>query len=136
MERISYKKPSRINAVSVLLTLALVGGAYSLIVFGPPYYRRWKAAGVLSESVNKIYQRRMLTGSAELEFYDGLKKETEEKLRALGIKSDFQIEFRKDQKELSGTLEYLETVQHWFVGKTSTLRFRVDESVSATSNLQ
>ncbi len=136
MERVRYEKPSRINAVSILLFLALLAGAYALILFGPPYYRRYKASGILSESVNKIYPRRMATGTQEMELFSELTKETEQKLRDLGIKSEFKIQFRKDRSEIGGTLEYIETVQHWFVGKTTTLRFTVDQSMSATSSLQ
>lgn len=136
MERVSYKKPSRFNAVSVLLVLALLAGVYSIIQFGPPYYRRWKAAGILAENVSKIYSKRRSTGEQETQFFEDLRKDTEQKLRDLGITSEFQIQFRKDSAVLSGTLEYIETVQHWFVGKTTTLRFYITETTSATSGLE
>jgi hypothetical protein len=136
MERIKYQKPSRINLVSVLLLLCLLAAGYALYQFGPPYYRRWKATTVLSETVNKIYPKRGATGQTESELYDGLRKEVEQKLRDLGIPSELKIEFRKDKVEIAGTLEYTETVNHWFVNKSTVLRFYLQHSMSATSSLQ
>ena len=48
----SYKRPSKINVVSVLVILVLLAGLYSLIQFGPPYWRKWKVKEILSSSAS------------------------------------------------------------------------------------
>jgi len=127
-----YEKPSKLNAVSFLLILLAIAGAYGAIQFGPLYYHRWKAAGVLSESVNAIYPKRNAQGEFETQLYDELRKSTEAKLREIGITVPLTITFSKNPQTITGTIEYTDVVKHWFVNKTSSVSFRITESIKAT----
>jgi hypothetical protein len=131
MERIKYEKPSKVNFVSVMLLLGALAALYAAIQYGPPYYRRWRAANVLSEITNKIYPKRFMSGPLETEVYDQLRKETVERLQQLGIANaaGSKIEFSKNQREITGSLDYSEQVKHWFVNKTSVLSFHLVETI-------
>jgi hypothetical protein len=120
-----YDKPSRLNLVSVVFFLLLAGAAYGAIQFGPPYYRRWKAAGVLSESVSKYYADRLKPGD---EGQIRVRTELLAKLKEVGIADPaVQTSFRKAQTAVSIDVTYHEVVKHWFVDKTTTLEFILSE---------
>jgi hypothetical protein len=122
---VSYKKPSKINAVSLLFLLIVAGLIYAGVQFGPPYYRNWKARGILAESVNKYYAKRLLNGATEAEFLDQLRKEVESQMRSLGIVDEkLRVFFDKNAKEVGGGAEYEVRVEHPLVKKTTVLYFR------------
>ncbi len=123
-----FDKPSRVNIVSIFFLLVLAAGAYAVIQFGPPYYRRWKAAGVLSEIANKYYANRLKGGPSSTETENQLRPELMAKLGEVGIDgTTVQATFRKSMTEVSVQITYREMVKHWFVGKTTTLDFTLME---------
>lgn len=118
------ERPSRINAVSVIFFLVLSAGLYSAVQFGPPYYRKWKSAGVLSETANKVYSRRAATGDGAEEFIEKVRAEMTAQLREIGISDPgLRLTIDRSAAHVGVTAEYVEIVKHPFVGKITTLSF-------------
>jgi hypothetical protein len=127
-----YVKPRKFNIVSFLLLLIAAAGIYSAVQFVPPYYRKWKAQGVISEAANKVYPRRMLEGGGET-FITQIRDETERQLRDIGIKDPtLRITIEKSLAQVSVSAEYIEIVKHPLVNKQTTMTFRPHAMVEAT----
>jgi hypothetical protein len=123
----SYKKPSKLNAVSLIVILGLAALAYCGFKFSPAYYRKWKARGIISETAHKIYPKRAV--AEETEFFDEVKKQAVAELRNLGIEDPaLRIDFQRSPQEVTATASYTEVVKHPF-DKSTTLDFRVEERV-------
>jgi hypothetical protein len=123
-----YDKPSRFNLVSFIFFLVVAGLVYGAIQFGPPYYRRWKAAAVISEMVNRFYADRLKGGDASTEVQNHIRTELLSKFKEVGIDDPaVQTTFRKSATAVSIDATYHEVVKHWFVNKTTTLEFTVSE---------
>ena len=119
-----YKKPRRINAVSVIIFLVLAAAAYAAVQFGPPHYRKWKASGILSEAANKVYPKRMVAPDAVADFVEKIRTETAAQLRELGIADPgLRVTINLNPKRISVGVEYVEIIKHPFVGKITTLSF-------------
>ncbi len=128
MQSQRYKKPSKVNIVSIVLILGLLAGAYYVIQWGPHYYRKWKAQGVISELTNKLYSKRFVGGDAESQLFADLKREAETRLAELGIReANLQVTMSKTQHEANVSATYMQTIKHWFVDKTTVLTFTLTE---------
>lgn len=120
-----YAKPGKLNIVSFVLLAAGISALYSAVQFGPPYYRKWQAKGVLSEAANKLYPKRRLDMNQISGFINGVRKETLEKLHALGIEdTTMTVQISKDANQVGVRAVYSERIVHPLVGKTTILRFR------------
>ncbi len=120
-----YKQPKKLNFVSLFFLLLGLVASYGVIKVSPPYYRKWKANGILSESANKVYPKRFLSGDGESEFFNELRQETEKQLRAIGIEDPrLQVSISKTSTEIEVRAEYEERIQHPFIGKSTVLNFR------------
>jgi hypothetical protein len=130
-----YDKPRRVNAVSVIIFLVLAAAAYAGVQFGPAYYRKWKASGILSEAANRVYPKRMLAADLAADFIEKVRGETAARLREIGI-ADPGMRVLIDVKPtaIGVSAEYVEIIKHPFVGKITTLsfapRFDLDASKS------
>jgi len=123
-----FDKPSRLNLVSFIVFLALAAGVYSAIQFGPAYYRRWKAAGVVSEMVSKFFGERLKGGEGSTEVENRLRPELLTRLKEVGIDdTTVQATFRKSITAVSIEVAYREVIRHPFVNKTTTLEFTISE---------
>ena len=133
----SYSKPRKLNIVSFLLLLAVIGGAYSAYQFGPIYYRKWQIKGILSEGANRIYPKRRLQGADAQDFYNQLRQELIDRIRAEGVKdTDITISFTQTEKEIGVQAMYKEVVVHPFVNKITTLYFRPYNSIDLTKTFE
>jgi hypothetical protein len=118
-----YDKPRRINAVSVVVFLMIAAALYAGVQFGPPYYRKWKSSGILSEAANKVYPKRRFSADAS-EFLEKVRGETASQLRELGIGDPgLRILVEMSPARVSVTAEYVEIIKHPFVGRITTLSF-------------
>jgi hypothetical protein len=123
--RQSYKKPRKLNFVSVLVILILLSLFYVLIQFGPPYWRKWKAKEALSESASKVYGKRYVSDEAAAPFLEQVQQQTMAKLRDFGIEDpDLKVNVIKDSEEITVEAEYMERIKHPLIGKYTNLRFR------------
>jgi hypothetical protein len=126
-----YDKPRKLNMVSFLLLLMAGAAVYCVVQFGPPYYRKWKAQGVLTDAANKVYPKRMVTESEQ--FIGQVREETERELRSLGIKDPaLRITVEKSMKQVGVGAEYVEIIHHPVVNKQTTMTFRPHATVEAT----
>ncbi|MEM7159144.1 MAG: hypothetical protein AAF799_40275 [Myxococcota bacterium] len=81
---IKYKKPRRINPVSVtLLALVLLAG-YATYQYAPLYFMRHEAYRVLEETGSEL-SHRTAHYSKEKRELDGLRRKMQNKIRGLGI---------------------------------------------------
>jgi hypothetical protein len=118
----SYKRPSKINAVSVLVAVVLLAGLYSLIQFGPPYWRKWKVKEILSSSASQAFKRRR---HPDEEILQKIKDDTVREIHAAGV-DDPSVRVTIDINEQQATVaaEYHERINHPLVKKTTMLTFR------------
>jgi hypothetical protein len=108
-----------------------VVAVYAAAQFGPPHYRKWKAKGILSVSANNIYPKRMLSGDAEAQFHEEIRRNTENQLRALGISDpNLRISIFKTPQEIGVSADYQEFIKHPLIGKTTVLHFRPYNMIS------
>jgi hypothetical protein len=127
-----YDKPRRINIVSGIFLLAAAAGLYSAVQFGPCYYRKWRANGVLSEAANRVYPKRRVSADAAVEFTDKVRSEATAQLREIGISDPgLRLTIDRSAAHVGVTAEYVEIVKHPFVGKITTLSFAPHVDVDA-----
>lgn len=81
---VKYKKPRRINAVTITLAILLAVGAYAAYQYLPLYFMRHEAHRVLQETGSKVAGR---AGFYEQDSTarDGLRKTMHNNLKSLGI---------------------------------------------------
>lgn len=127
-----YKKPNKINFVSFLMVAALLAAGYSGYQFGPHYYHKWKAKGILSDAANQAYPKRMVEGWDLQEFLSGLQTKTEKRLKEVGIDDPkLDVKITVSPKEIVAEASYVVIINHPFIDKTTTLYFRPKSSVNA-----
>jgi len=118
----SYKKPGKINVVSVLIFLALAAAAYAGVRFGPPYYRKWKVKSVLDETTVEYIARRARGAS----FAKQLEEKAERKISALGVADPgLRVQIYDRDREVTTTCSYRVVINHPFVNKATTLNFNL-----------
>lgn len=126
-----YKKPRKLNFVSFLLILAALGAGYAGFQFGPHYYHKWKARGILSDAANRCYPKRMSEGIELFDFLQELQNKTTKRLREMGIEDPkMKVKITMGAKEITAQASYVVVIKHPFVDKTTTLYFRPTSSVS------
>lgn len=87
---VKYKKPRRINIVSVTLVLLLVAGGYAAYLYVPLYMKRHEAHRVLQETGSKIAGRAGYYAQDE-QAREDLRRTMQRSLVEIGI-SDPEIE--------------------------------------------
>ena len=118
----SYKRPSKINFVSVIVTLILLSGLYSLIQFGPPYWRKWKVKEILSSSASQAFKRRR---QPDEEVLNKIREDTVREIHAAGVDDpSVRVTVDINEQQATVTAEYRERINHPLVKKTTTLTFR------------
>ena len=128
---VTYKKPGRLNVVSFLFLVAGIAGLYWAVQFGPAYYRRWQAAGVVSDIGNKLYAARMRGPESDA----ALRQELATRLGELGIdETTVQPAIQKSTTAVDLTVTYREVIRHPLIDKTSTLTFTLHEDFRQSSD--
>ncbi len=92
---VKYKKPRRINAVSITLVLLLAVGVYAAIQYLPLYMLRQEAYRVLEETGSTLAGRPTMYID-DREAVDSLRAEMQTKIRNVGVddpKTETWIEF-------------------------------------------
>lgn len=122
-----YKAPRKLNFISFIVGVALLGGIYAAVRFGPCHYRKWQAKSVLSEAAAKAHAKRVFNEKIENghEEIGKIVEWAEGRLRKLGI-TDATLSVTISNKEdgISAMAQYTERIKHPFVNKTTTLYFR------------
>jgi hypothetical protein len=133
MERTSYKKPRKVNPVSVIVVTVVLAVLYSLVQFGPPYWRKWKVKGILSESANRIYPRRRHQEESLNPFLDEVKGETEEQIFGAGVEDpELEVFIEVDEVEITVSAQYKERINHPLIGKATVLNFNPQNVLDCT----
>ena len=129
-----YKRPRRFNLVSFLLIVVGIAAIYSLIQFGPPYWRKWKVKETLSTSAARLYPKhRMVVAGTANEFVEKVRKDTAEALRKDGVEdSGMRVNISVTAAEIVVSADYREHIRHPLVGKSTTLQFHPRAAVAVT----
>ena len=119
----SYTKPRKFNFVTLILLLAALSLAYTFFQFGPPYYRKWKVKGVLSESANMVYPKRFVAAG---EWLDTIHQSTVDRLRNdVGIEDKgLTVRIHRDSATITVGADYKERINHPLIKKTTVMIFR------------
>jgi hypothetical protein len=124
-----YKKPRRLNPISFVLILALLGCGYAGWKFGPPYWRKWRVKRLIDEAANWGYKRRGALGS-EPSMMDTLRERTRRQIRSAGVVDpSLRIHIKVDRQRIWVSAEYNELIQHLFIKKPTKLHFQPAVSV-------
>ncbi|MBK8481740.1 MAG: hypothetical protein IPL40_11265 [Proteobacteria bacterium] len=113
------------NFVSFALLLALAGGVYGAVKFGPPHWRKWQAKEVLDDTVSRFLGNRAPSAEVDIQLAAELREGAITRLRALGI-VDPGLDVTIERQGLGAKVaaSYQEVVRHPFVNKISVLIFR------------
>jgi hypothetical protein len=87
---VKYKRPRRINAVSVTLAALLALGAYLTYQYFPLYLQQHEVYRILEEHGSKVAHRKALFVQSQ-EVRDQLRREIEAEIRRIGV-NDPQLE--------------------------------------------
>jgi len=116
----SYKKPRKINIVSLALLLAFLSGAYLVIQYGPAYWRQYKVKEILDEVANKCRGNRVFDDDK----INNLEEKAEKKIHAMGVEDGgLRVRIDISSREAHVSATYREVVHHWLVKKVSTMNF-------------
>jgi hypothetical protein len=122
-----YKAPRKFNFISIIVGIAVLGGLYSAVRFGPVYYRKWQVKSVLSEAAAKAHAKRVFNPKID----DGpeqvgvIVEWTEDKLRKLGVTdATMSVTIYDGEDGITAKAQYIERIKHPLVNKTTTLYFR------------
>jgi hypothetical protein len=128
----TYQQPRRFNWVSIPIYAAVAALVYSLVQFGPPWYRNMKVDEVVRDAVNQYWHatRGSETGDCPPE----LKDQIERRIRDLGVDDPaLSLFFDRDATDLRVTARYQVVVKHPLVKKTTTLSFAPTASTPIVS---
>ena len=115
------------------MLLAALGAGYAGFQFGPHYYHKWKAKGILSDAANRAYPKRMVEGIELFDFLQELQNKTTKRLRDVGIEDPkMEVKITMGAKEITAKASYVVIIKHPFVDKQTTLYFRPSVSISKT----
>jgi hypothetical protein len=86
LSQYNYKKPRRINVVSILMLLLLAGGVYAGVKFVPVYFQAFKVDSVLNDMKSQgLDLLRVTDPSVRQDSEDKIIGAAVEKIRDLGI---------------------------------------------------
>jgi hypothetical protein len=123
----NYKQPRTFNWVSVPIYALLLALVYCGVKFVPPYWRNMKVDEVVRSAVNEYWS--MTRGAASYDAPEELHDRIEKQIRELGVDDPkLDLIFERDGDDLRVTANYAVVVPHWFVDRTTTLKFRVSAS--------
>lgn len=129
-QRYKYKKPRRINWVSILVIAALLGAGYSGWKFVPVYWKRGQVDGVLQDAKLRASDLHLMNSDPGKQYAEANKilNETVNRIVALGINT-IPVEqggnglvVYYDQGYAAIHAKYTVVVKH-LLGKTTTFRF-------------
>ena len=131
-----YKSPRKINFISSIVILACLGGLYSVVRFGPVYYRKWQAKSVLSEAASKAVSKRVFNeriGGGQ-ENLQEIVEWSEDRIRKLGVTdATLAVTISDKGDAIQAQAQYTERIKHPFVKKITTLYFRPNKVVTKAS---
>ncbi|MBW2731259.1 MAG: hypothetical protein JRH20_02640, partial [Deltaproteobacteria bacterium] len=116
-----YRKPGKLNIVSVALFVGLVALIYGGIYFGPAYWRKYQISEVLDEAANQCRGRFVPDGSR----LEKIEQKARKQILALGVEDDatrVQVDIRP--KEVRVSADYQEVIHHPLIKRTTILRFQ------------
>ena len=131
-----YKSPRKLNFISGIVLLALLAGVYSVVRFGPVYYRKWQAKSVLSEAASKAVSKRVFNervGGGQEQIAE-IVTWAEDRLRKLGVgDATLAVTISDKGDAIEAQAQYTERIKHPFVKKITTLYFRPSKLVTKAS---
>jgi len=121
------KGPRRINPISILVVLAIVGAVYAAVKFVPVYLTQSKVESILADAKHKAAQ---LNEYSSDDARQKLLDKVAEKILDLdrGIDEEF-LEVYLDDDMSHINADYQIVVEHPF-GKTTTLEFEISVKVT------
>ena len=87
-EAYDYKKPRKINVVSLLIVAVVVGGGYFGWFFGPVYLQRYHVDRVLTDIGYRAIDLPALTGDPAIELEAKLLGEARQQIKDLGVATE------------------------------------------------
>jgi hypothetical protein len=127
-----YKRPKKLNLVSLLLALLGLALLYAGVMAGPCYWRRWQVKRVLDDTAMKIYRFRRDPHGAT---FENARSRAAEQIRGLGVRDpSLRIFIEQSPSEIRVGAEYRELIQHPLVDKVTTLNFKPEARVPVESS--
>lgn len=126
-----YRKPGKLNLVSVLIFLVLASLVYGAIFFGPAYWRKFQVSEVLDEAASKCRRKNRVPNAEQME---QIRAEARQQILAKGVDDErvtVEIVIRSDHVTVSA--DYEEVIHHPLIKRTTTLRFRPEITRSRMS---
>ncbi len=126
-----YKAPRKFNFISIIIGGALLAGLYSLVMFGPVYYRKWQTKSVLSEAAVRAYGKRVFHDPDNTEKLEAVTNWSVARLRSLGVKDPgLSVNITQSSSHVTAEAVYTERINHPLVKKVTMLYFRPHNSVT------
>lgn len=135
-QRVQYKKPRRLNIVSVSLFLVLCACAYIAAGFWPAYSLRANVKNELEDALPTVWKMNLRPDAVSRPTLTALKKSLLEKLHKMGVKDDkLDVIFQRGKARVGIEARYTSIVEFpgWskkfvmtFTPKAETDAARVD----------
>ena len=136
MARYDYKSPRRVNWVSILVILVLLGGAYAGWKFAPQYWQSYKVDEILSEYKNVAAELSDLNPAYRPEREQKIVNDLYLRVQALGITDTpdqpLEVGFGPNYSHLY--VKYQKVVSHPF-GKKTRMNFHRKANIPRSRGL-
>jgi hypothetical protein len=125
-QKLRYKQPRRLNAVTLLLAAGLALLGYAGYAIWPLFLLRSNVESELATSLNSLWRLNLAGNSGPVRHQLGkLKQAVEEQLRKVGVKDKaLQVVFERDKKRVSMEARYRADCTFPGLDKTITLSFK------------
>jgi hypothetical protein len=117
-----YQQPRRINIVSLILLLAVGGGIYATVQFGPAYWRMWQVKEILSDTASRFMSNPTLA-KGDGRYLSDIRDQAADRVRALVRDTKATVSLALEGGEVKVAASYAEVVKHPYVAKITVLRF-------------
>lgn len=128
----TYAQPRRLNAVSAVLILIALAGAYWFWRFFPAYFDAWNVDHILRESVSMTYRLMKLREPERSKQLKELVDKARADIQKQGNVSDpdLIVGLNLDGDKATMSAEYHVIVTHPYVSRTTTLHFKRAETTN------
>lgn len=123
--RISYGQPRKLNAVTALMILIALAGAYWFWRFFPAYFDGWNVDHILRESVTATYRLMHLGEPARTKALKELVNKAREDIQKQANVTDpnLLVDLNLDGDNATMSADYRVVITHPYLTQTTTLHF-------------